>query len=195
MKMRGIVLALLCVALGIAGCSSGGSGSGSGGGGTTLPTAATPTFLPGAGSFTAAQNVTISDTIAGAAIYYTTDGTTPTASSTKYTPPITVPSTTTIEAIAVASGFADSAVASGTYSFPGSASPVSVALTTNDEKDLLAAQPDVNFTTSTADAGTNTVVVDSTQQYQTMDGFGADFTDSAAYLLEKVAQRRSCRAF
>lgn len=153
-----------------------------------LPAAATPTFSPAPGAYTTAQNVTLSDATAGAAIYYTTDGSTPTTSSTEYTAPIAVSSTTTIEAIAVASGFSGSAVASGTYSFPGSASPVSVALTTNDEKNLLAPQPSVNFTSNTADAGTDTVVVDSTQAYQTMDGFGAAFTDSAAYLLEKVAQ-------
>src|SRR5271156_2335212 len=48
-------------------------------------------------------------------IYYTTNGTTPTTSSTKYTSAITVSSTETIEAIAVASGYANSAVASATY--------------------------------------------------------------------------------
>jgi glucosylceramidase len=50
----------------------------------------------------------------------------------------------------------------------------------------MAAQPGVNFTASTADAGTNTVVVDPTQQYQSIEGFGAAFTDSAAYLLMEV---------
>ncbi|MFZ0661590.1 MAG: chitobiase/beta-hexosaminidase C-terminal domain-containing protein [Acidobacteriaceae bacterium] len=153
-----------------------------------LPAAATPVFSPAPGAYTASQSVAIVDATAGAAIYYTTDGTTPTASSTKYTAPIAVSFTTTIEAVAAASGLADSAVGSGSYSFPGSASAVSVVLTTNDEKNLLAPQPNVNFNTNAADAGTNTIVVDSAQKYQTMDGFGAAFTDSAAYLLEKVAQ-------
>jgi glucosylceramidase len=64
---------------------------------------------------------------------------------------------------------------------------VSVVLTTNDETQLMAAQPTVNFSTgSTADAGTNTVIVDPTQQYQSMEGFGAAFTDSAADLLMNV---------
>jgi glucosylceramidase len=52
----------------------------------------------------------------------------------------------------------------------------------------MTAQPAVYFNTSTADAGTNSIVVDAAQQYQTMDGFGAAFTDSAAYLLYSVAQ-------
>src|SRR5579863_8668149 len=64
---------------------------------------------------------------------------------------------------------------------------VAVVVSTNDETQLMAAQPSVNFTTSMADAGTNTIVVDSTQQYQSIEGFGAAFTDSAAYLLMQVA--------
>jgi glucosylceramidase len=153
-----------------------------------LPAAATPTFSPAPGTFTTAQSVTLSDATTGASIYYTTDGTTPTASSTLFsaTSPIAVAATTTIKAIAVAVGYSNSAVASGTFTISGTASAVSVVLSTNDQTKLMAAQPNVSFTSSTADAGTNTVVVDPTQQYQSMEGFGAAFTDSAAYLLEKV---------
>jgi hypothetical protein len=80
---------------------------------SSLPSVSTPTFSPAAGAYTSAQSVTISDATSGATIYYTTNGTTPTTSSTKYTGPITVSSTETLEAIAVATG--DSAVASATY--------------------------------------------------------------------------------
>jgi len=82
---------------------------------TIAPAAATPTFSPVAGTYTSVQTVTINDATAGAAIYYTTNGTTPTTASTKYTGPIAVNSTETIMALAVASGFANSAVASATY--------------------------------------------------------------------------------
>src|SRR5579862_8071445 len=85
--------------------------------------AATPTFSPAGGTYTTAQTVTISDTTSGASIYYTTNGTTPTTSSTKYTAPITVSSSETLEAIAVASGFTQSAVGSATYTI-GSGSTV-----------------------------------------------------------------------
>lgn len=56
-------------------------------------TVATPTFSPGGGTYSSAQTVTISDTTSGATIYYTTDGSTPTTSSSHYTTAITVSST------------------------------------------------------------------------------------------------------
>ncbi len=81
------------------------------------PPAASPTLSPLPGSYSSAQSVTLSDSTPGAVIYYTTNGTIPTTSSAKYTPgtPLQVSSTTTIEAIAVASGYGNSAVTSGTY--------------------------------------------------------------------------------
>ncbi len=76
---------------------------------------AAPTFSPAPGTYSSAVSVALSDTTAGAAIYYTTDGTTPATSSTLYTGPIAVSSSTTVKAIATKSGLYNSAVASGTY--------------------------------------------------------------------------------
>jgi uncharacterized repeat protein (TIGR03803 family) len=81
----------------------------------SLPLAATPTFSPASGNYSSAQMVAISDTTTGATIYYTNDGTTPTTSSAVYNGPITVSSTETLQAIAGASGYNNSAVASATY--------------------------------------------------------------------------------
>jgi glucosylceramidase len=152
-----------------------------------LPAVATPTFSPAPGVYTSAQSVSLSDATAGASIYYTIDGSTPTSKSTLFTPgtPIAITATTTINAIATAAGDANSAVATGTYTLNGPA--VSVVLSTDNETSLMAAQPTINFGLgSTADAGTNTVVVDPTQTYQSIEGFGAAFTDSAADLLMNV---------
>ncbi len=91
-----------------------------------LPPAALPVFSPAAGTYTTIQNVTLSDSIAGAAIYYTTDGSTPTTASTPYTAPINVAATETIKAIATAANYSTSAVASAAYTinFPPAAVPV-----------------------------------------------------------------------
>jgi hypothetical protein len=91
------------------------------------PPAAAPTFSPPAGTYAGGQQVTLSSTTAGASIHYTTNGTTPSASSTLYSGPIPVSSSMTIEAIAVASGYSNSPVASASYVISGSAAPVSLA--------------------------------------------------------------------
>ena len=52
----------------------------------SAPPAATPTFSPAAGTYGEAQSVTISSTTPDSAIHFTADGSTPTSSSTLYTP-------------------------------------------------------------------------------------------------------------
>jgi sugar lactone lactonase YvrE len=79
------------------------------------PPAAVPTLSPAPGSYSGAQSVTLSST-AGATIYYTTDGTQPTTSSTVYSGPITVSANETITAFAGGTGFVSSATAAGRYS-------------------------------------------------------------------------------
>jgi subtilase family serine protease len=76
---------------------------------------ATPSISPNGGAFVSAQSVTLSDTLGTATIYYTTDGSTPTTSSSVYSSAITVASSETIKAIAAYSGDTNSAVASATF--------------------------------------------------------------------------------
>ncbi|MBQ7689706.1 MAG: chitobiase/beta-hexosaminidase C-terminal domain-containing protein [Muribaculaceae bacterium] len=83
--------------------------------GSSIETVATPSFSPAGGTYTSAQHVSISCATNGATIYYTTNGNAPTTSSTQYSGPIDVSSTTTIKAIAAKSGMSNSAVAEATY--------------------------------------------------------------------------------
>jgi len=82
----------------------------------SAPTAAaTPVFSVAGGSYTTTQTVSISDATAAAAIYYTTNGSVPTTSSTLYAGPITVSATETLNAIATATNYTTSSVATAAY--------------------------------------------------------------------------------
>lgn len=87
---------------------------------SALPPATSPSFSLASGIYSSNQTVTISDATPGATIYYTTDGSAPTTSSTIYSGPITISSpggqfTETVDAIATAAGFSPSAMGSATY--------------------------------------------------------------------------------
>jgi len=67
----------------------------------TTPVAATPAV---------SQTITITEATEGATVYYTTDGSTPTPASKKYTGPLTLTSSMMLKFIAVAPGYSESAV-------------------------------------------------------------------------------------
>ena len=109
------------------------AGCGGGGGSTTppvtTPVAAAPALSVSAGTYAALQSVAITDSTGGATIYYTTNGKAPTTSSAAYTAPIPVATTTTIEALAVASGYTNSNVTSATYTINLPAAPAITPIT------------------------------------------------------------------
>lgn len=86
-----------------------------GSGPTVLGPCATPVFSPAAGTYNEVKNVTITCETEGADIYYTTDGSTPTSLSTKYTSPITVDKSMTIVAFATKTGRKNSEDVSAEY--------------------------------------------------------------------------------
>lgn len=79
---------------------------------------ASPTFDPPAGVYTQAINVTLASETPDAIIRYTLNGNEPTESSTEYTAPIAINSTTTIKAKAWAVGLDPSYTATAVYTFP-----------------------------------------------------------------------------
>ncbi len=93
-----------------------------------LPPAATPVIGPTPGVYTNSVTVSITDSTPGATITYTTDGSTPVPGS--HGTPIssggsfTLTSSATVNAIASASGFANSQMASATYTIQASSPPI-----------------------------------------------------------------------
>ena len=84
----------------------------------TVETVATPVIAPNGGELKYGNNtVTIACATADATIYYTTNGATPTTSSTKYTGAFTLTSNATVKAIAVKTGWNNSSVASASFTY------------------------------------------------------------------------------
>jgi hypothetical protein len=80
---------------------------------------ATPTISPDGGSVPIQVTLTDGDSgLSGFAMYYTTDGTTPTTGSTLYTGPFTLNVAHTVKAIAVATDYVNSAVATSVFTRP-----------------------------------------------------------------------------
>jgi len=111
-----VAFALLIVALISFGDGCGGAGS------STPPppiqSAAAPAIMPNGGTFsTGYPTVTLTDSTPGASIRYTIDGTMPNSASTMYTAPFALNSAATVQAIATASGYSASSVASAAFKF------------------------------------------------------------------------------
>jgi hypothetical protein len=83
-----------------------------------------PAFSPGAGTYSGPQNVTLSSKTPDATMYYTTNGSTPTATSALYTSPIPVSNSLTIKAIAISPMIGTSVVSSSAYVIGSSVGPL-----------------------------------------------------------------------
>jgi len=136
------------------------------------PYAATPTFNPPAGTYFSPQSVSISTATPNASIYYSLDGSTPDDQSTLYTGAITISETTTLKAIAYATGHNPSAVRTGEYVIP---TPAYAALPYNE-----------TFDTDLGDAYAYSVSGDSKQWiwgtydsngFASMNGYGSNDTE------------------
>jgi hypothetical protein len=80
-----------------------------------LPVTPKPVITPGGGTFKATVQVTIVDSDAQAAVFYTTDGKKPTTSSQRYAGPIAVSSKTKVQALAFDVNMQPSGVVSKTF--------------------------------------------------------------------------------
>ncbi|MBO7459594.1 MAG: chitobiase/beta-hexosaminidase C-terminal domain-containing protein [Bacteroidales bacterium] len=84
-------------------------------GGSVTPTVATPVFSMASGTYYEEIDVEINCATEGATIYYTLDGSDPTAESEVYTEAIHVDSDVTIKAIAMMEGYDNSGIATASY--------------------------------------------------------------------------------
>jgi Chitobiase/beta-hexosaminidase C-terminal domain len=81
--------------------------------------AAKPKFSVKPGAYSKAVTLKLKDSTRGAVIYYTMDGWTPTADSNRYIGPITIDSTTTVQAIAISPYGGRSRIATALYTLNG----------------------------------------------------------------------------
>ena len=105
---------------------------------------ATPVINPNGGSYYEPQTVSITCADADAVIRYTTDGTEPTESSTVYSQPFTVSTTTTIMAKAWKTNMTPSFTATATISFPTQVANIAAfkAAASNEPQQIMS---DVTF--------------------------------------------------
>jgi 6-phosphogluconolactonase (cycloisomerase 2 family) len=127
--LASVTAATLMTALVFSGIGCGSAGSSPSVSPAPPQSAATPVITPSSGTFTAAQSVTITDAAAGASIHYTTDGSTPAASSPTYQAAIPLNSLTTVQAMAIAPNYANSAVASATFKFQTPSGAAAITIT------------------------------------------------------------------
>jgi hypothetical protein len=171
-----------------------------------LNATATPAFSPAGGTYNAPQTVTIS-AATGANIYYcATAGCTPTASSTPYTGPVTVSATETLNAIAIASGYDNSAVASASYTiaaypaatptiYPaGGTYPGAVTVTLTDTTPNTTIYYTIDGTTPTTKSpvysSSNPITVSSTAAIQAIavaSGYTTSAVATAGYVIQTPA--------
>lgn len=156
--------------------------------------AATPEFTPAPGTYTVAQSVTIADAAPGATIYFTTNGNNPTTSSPVYAGPVSVTATTTVKAMATATGLTNSAVATGVYTITPVTPPTedvlySFAATSTDAAIPFAGvifDSDGNLYGTTTNGGTNQITYGNTLQgagtvYELSPVTGGGWTEKVLY--------------
>ena len=89
----------------------------------TSAAAATPKFSLAPGQYTTKQYVSITAPTTGSTVHYTLDGSGPSASSPVYAGPILIANSMTVQALAVAQGYANSGIARADYSIVTSKGP------------------------------------------------------------------------
>lgn len=160
-------------------------------------TVATPSISPAAGTYNDDQTVTITCATGGASIYYTTDGSTPDSGDTLYSGGFTLGASATVKAIAIKTGYTDSAVASNAITLQVATptfSPVagsygstqSVTISTTTTGDTIRYTTDGSTPDGTSTVYSGAISVASTQTVKAIgikSGYSNSAVGSAAYTI------------
>lgn len=111
-----------------------------------LPTAKTPTIFPNGGTYQGSVQITLADTTTGADLHYTLDGTDPSTSSTLYSTPFVLTTTSTLKARAYATGYNASAISQASFTITPYPHPQLGRITLNSGT--------IQFTVTTASGAT-----------------------------------------
>jgi PKD repeat protein len=150
---------------------------------TFPPTVATPTITPAGGTFADPVDVTLETATAGAAIYYTTDGSGPDTASTLFSVPFTVDVTAEVKARAFKFGLNPSATATAVFTIgtdslpptnPVSGTPYFVTGTTVFTKQVIGTGIDETHAVAAADFDRD----------GDLDCVATDYVDGAIYWWE-----------
>jgi len=131
----------------------------------TAPTVETPVFTPVSGAYSDSVAFSIACATEGAVIRYTLDGTVPTETSTLYTAPVTLTTTTTVTAKAFKAGWFASETATAVYTV--SSEPILSVSTT--ALNFTSTQLTQQFTVSSANFSDPTIYIYTTNPHFTID--------------------------
>jgi hypothetical protein len=184
------LLSLALVACG--GGSVSGFGATSGKSSSTTVVQLVPTATPFGATYGSPQSVTITGK-AGSTFYYTTNGTTPTTSSTLYTAPISITANTTLKVLAKGADGALSAVITEVYTIDTTAPTITashangsyaaaqyVTLSSNETNTTIYYTTDGSTPTTSSKIYTNPVVVGANINPFTLKFFGKDIAGNSS---------------
>jgi len=159
-------------------------------------TVKTPSFSPAAGSYSSAQSVSIITSTSGASIYYTTDGSTPSASSNLYSSPLIISSSTMLKAIAIKGNMINSEVGLASYMIDVSkvATPVMPPAAGTYTQDCpvsiacVTADANIYYTTDGSDPST------ASKSYSAPVQLGGDATAAKTFVVKAIAVKDGMKA-